>query len=50
MANNKIGGMTFAGLHINNRDGNINTYKLLDTDRPSSPNMTYRVYGTKQER
>lgn len=44
MANTKIGGFTFCGLHINNKDGNVGTYKLLEVDRPASPNMTYREY------
>ena len=44
MANTKISGLTFCGLHINNKDGNVGTYKLLEIDRPVSPNMTYREY------
>lgn len=44
MANSKIGGMSFCNVSINNNDGDIRTYKLLDTDRPSSPTMTYRDY------
>lgn len=44
MANTRISGVTFCGLHINNKDANIGTYKLLEVDRPASPNMTYREY------
>ena len=44
MAVSKISGFSFNGTHINNKDGNFGTYKLLEMSRPSSPNLTYQEY------
>lgn len=44
MANTKIGGMTFCNVKISNKDGNIGNYKLLEVDKPCSPNMTYHEF------
>lgn len=45
MATAKMGGFSFNGTHINNKDGNFNSYKLLEVSRPSSPNLIYEEFA-----
>ncbi|MGE4213770.1 MAG: distal tail protein Dit [Anaerotignaceae bacterium] len=45
MATAKMGGFSFNGTHINNKDGDFNSYKLLEVSRPSSPNLIYQEFA-----